>query len=133
MKVSDHRSQLAEFEPFDAKLAYRIQDLSRDIEEHTLQLAELRRDAPATTAARYQTALQTENENYQSRLQGISASRLAQASEAKLRIDDIARLDEIKQTWQDSNEQLASLKTGIDQTIKRAEQAERARGYVAGS
>ncbi|QIW95972.1 hypothetical protein AMS68_001490 [Peltaster fructicola] len=122
-----------EFEPFDAKLAYRIQELSREIEDHTLQLAELRREAPATTASKYQAALQAEDETYQTRLELTQTTRLSRASETKLNVSGVARVDEIKQTWQESNEKLADLKSGVEQTIKKAEQAGRAQQYVSGS
>ena len=42
-----------EIEPFDAKLAQRVQALSAQIESQTLELASLRRNAPGATAKKF--------------------------------------------------------------------------------
>ena len=59
---------LAEIEPFDAKLAQRVQALSAQIENQTLQLASLRRDAPGATARRFEEDFKRRSEEDEARV-----------------------------------------------------------------
>lgn len=116
--------RIEEIEPFDTKLAQRIQALSSQIEDHTLQLANLRRTAPAETSRRFQDSYTQASEQYDARLQRDEETRLQEAKNTKVEVDDLERLDEIQSTWQNGSEALMSLKSGLGGTVAKAERAQ---------
>ena len=115
-----------EFEPFDSKLAQRIQVLSSQIENHTLQLANLRRTAPQNTAQRFEESYRKESERYDELLQKDEAAKLEQARSTTLDIGELERLDEIQSSWQSGTENLISLKSGLGGTVAKMERAQQA-------
>ena len=113
-------------ESFDAKLAQRIQNLSTQIEQRTLDLANLRRNAPAETSRRYQNAFVEQSERYDARLKKDDERRLQDARSTKIDIGDVERVEEMQFTWTKGSEQLLALKTGLGSTVARMEKAQRA-------
>ncbi|EME42210.1 hypothetical protein DOTSEDRAFT_108692, partial [Dothistroma septosporum NZE10] len=57
-----------ELDPFDAKLAQRVQSLSAQIESQTLQLANLRRKAPQETAQAFIRSFEKQSEEYETKI-----------------------------------------------------------------
>ena len=119
-----------EIEPFDTKLAQRIQTLSGQIEKHTLDLANLRRTAPAQTSQRFQQSFTTASEQDNARLQQYGDERLDEARQTKIDIGKIERLDEVQTTWQYGSENLNALKSELGATVAKMERAQQAVEFV---
>ena len=141
-KVEQHVSSYAkrqpvtnrklEIEPFDTKLAQRIQALSQQIENHTLQLANLRRTAPAQTSQRFQESFTKESEQDDARLQKFEEQTLVVAKNTDMDVGEVERLDEIQATWQNGSENLMSLKSGLGGTVAKMERAQQAVDLLEG-
>ena len=116
----------AEIEPFDAKLAQRIQALSAQIENQTLELANLRRTAPAASSQRFQHSFTKLSEQDDARLRRDEERQLEEAKQAHVEVAEVERLDEIQATWQNGSENLMSLKSGLGGTVAKMERAQRA-------
>lgn len=121
-----------EIEPFDTKLAQRVQALSAQIENQTLQLANLRRNAPAETAKRFQDSFAQQSEDFDARLKKHEEADMAAAKESKLDVGEIERLDEVQGTWQKGTEELDELKTRMGGTVAKMERAQKAVDFVEG-
>ncbi|KAK5137200.1 hypothetical protein LTR08_000705 [Meristemomyces frigidus] len=119
-----------EIEPFDSKLAQRVQNLSAQIEQRTLDLANLRRNAPAETSRRYQEAFSKQSAEYDVRLKKDEEQRLQEARSTTIDIGEVERLDEMQVTWTKGSEQLLALKTGLGSTVARMEKAQQAADVV---
>lgn len=122
----------SEIEPFDAKLAQRVQSLSAQIENQTLQLASLRRDAPAATAKKFEDEFQRRSEEDAARVKKQSELDAQAAKELKLDVGEMERLDEVQGTWQRGMEELEELKGRVGGTVARVERARRAVDFVEG-
>ena len=123
-------SRCAEIEPFDTKLAQRIQALSGQIESQTLQLANLRRNAPAETAQRYNDTFAKQSQEYDARLRKSEDSSLEAAKNIKIDVGEVERLDEMQVSWQKGTENLNTLKSGLGSTVAKMERARKAVDYV---
>ncbi|GAB1740273.1 hypothetical protein NU219Hw_g5388t2 [Hortaea werneckii] len=123
-------TSVAEIEPFDTKLAQRIQNLSAQIEQRTLDLANLRRNAPAETSKRFQDSFAKQTEDYDTRLQKDEQMKLDEARETHMEIEEMERLDEMQSAWTKGTEQLQELRTGLGSTVARMEKAEKAVGVL---
>ncbi|KAI6874083.1 hypothetical protein KC338_g1318 [Hortaea werneckii] len=119
-----------EIEPFDTKLAQRIQNLSAQIEQRTLDLANLRRNAPAETSKRFQDSFAKQTEDYDTRLQKDEQMKLDEARNIHMEIGEMERLDEMQNAWTKGTEQLQELRTGLGSTVARMEKAEKAVGVL---
>ncbi|KAI7171145.1 hypothetical protein D0869_10698 [Hortaea werneckii] len=119
-----------EIEPFDTKLAQRIQNLSAQIEQRTLDLANLRRNAPAETSKRFQDSFAKQTEEYDTRLQKDEQMKLDEARSTHMEIEEMERLDEMQNAWTKGTEQLQELRTGLGSTVARMEKAEKAVGVL---
>ena len=115
-----------ELEPFDTKLAQKIQALSTQIEYQTLHLANLRRKAPRDTAEQFKTAFERQNVEYEKRLESEKLARLKAAEETDVGVGEVKRVEEMQGTWQRGNEDLEKLKEGMSGTVGRLEKAQRA-------
>lgn len=115
-----------EIEPFDTRLAQRIQALSAQIEEHTLHLANLRRTAPAETSQKFQQSFAKTSEKDDARLQRIGDKQLQEAQDTKMDVGEVERLDEVQATMQHGSEGLISLKSGLGGTVAKMERAQQA-------
>lgn len=123
-------TQVLEIEPFDTKLAQRVQAISAQIENHTLQLANLRRTAPVETSQRFQESFTKASEQDDARLREVEDVMLGNAKQTKMEVEGFERLDEVQTTWQNGSETLASLKTGLGGTVAQMERAQHAVDYV---
>ena len=115
-----------EIENFDTKLAQRIQSLSSQIENHTLQLANLRRTAPAETSQRFQESFTQQSEEYDARLLKDETKRLENAANTNIDIGEVESSDEIRSTWQNGSDNLMALKSGLGGTVATMERAQQA-------
>lgn len=120
----------AEIEPFDAKLAQRVQALSAQIEAQTLQLASLRRDAPGTTARKFEEDFARRSEEDAARVKEQAEMDAQAAKEVKLDLGEMERLGEMQGTWQRGTEELEELKGRVGGTVARMERAKRAVEFV---
>lgn len=123
------RCWVAEIEPFDAKLAQRVQSLSAQIEGQTLQLAKMRRDIPAATAKEYEERSNREGEEDEAYVEKYKR-HLEAAQEMKLDLGNTARLGEMEETWQQGTEELEELKWTIGRTVAKMERAKRSVDFV---
>jgi len=119
-----------EIEPFDTKLAQRIQNLSAQIEQRTLDLANLRRNAPGETSKRFQHSFAKQTEDNDTRLQKDEQTKLDEARNTHMEIEDMERLDEMQNAWTKGTEQLQELRTGLGSTVARMQKAEKAVGVL---
>ncbi|TKA65073.1 hypothetical protein B0A55_09743 [Friedmanniomyces simplex] len=115
-----------EIEPFDTKLAQRLQALSSQIEFQTLQLANLRRTAPAETARRFRERYAKDTQEYDTRLREVEERELQAARETKVDPGHVERVDEMQSTWQRGSDELLALKSGLGSTVARLEKAQKA-------
>lgn len=120
----------AELEPFDTKLAQRIQALSSQIEHETLQLANLRRQAPQETAQKFTQSFEKQSEEYEARLKADEEAKMEAAKAVSVEVGNMERIDEMQSTWQKGNENLAALKSGLGGTVARMEKAQKAAEVV---
>ncbi|EMC95965.1 hypothetical protein BAUCODRAFT_109720 [Baudoinia panamericana UAMH 10762] len=120
----------AEIEPFDTKLAQRIQALSAQIEHHTLQLANLRRTVPAETARRYQNGFESQRQAYDQRFQNDHEAKLKAARMTTVDAGQVERLDEVQNAWTRGSRDLLALKSGLGGTVARMEKAQQAASVV---
>jgi len=121
-----------EIEPFDTKLAQRIQALSAQIEHHTLQLANLRRNAPSETSQRFQDSFEKDSEAYEARLAKDEEVQLEEAKRMQVVVGVMERMDEVQGTWYKGAETLSGLKSGLGNTVARMEKAREAVTVVQG-
>ncbi|KXL47782.1 hypothetical protein M433DRAFT_60365 [Acidomyces richmondensis BFW] len=121
-----------EIEPFDTKLAQRIQALSAQIEHHTLQLANLRRNAPSETLQRLQDSFERNSGAYEAQLAKNEQVLLQEAEGMQVVVADIERMDEIHGTWDRSADTLSGLKSELGNTVARMEKARAAVTVVQG-
>ena len=123
-------STLPEIEPFDAKLAQRVQALSAAIENQTLQLASLRRDAPGATARAFEEDFERRSGEDAARVRSQEEMDARAAREMRLDVGGVERLDEVQGTWRRGTEQLEELKGKVGGTVARMERARRAVEFV---
>ena len=119
-------SYLAELEPFEGGLAQRIQDLSAQVEEHTLHLANLRRSAPQDSAQRFARTFEKHSLALDSRLSAGEDVQMQAANSTKMEIPPMERVGETHRTWQKGTEDLSGLKTNLGGTVARLERAQKA-------
>lgn len=116
---------ITEIEPFDSKLAQRMQALSSQIERHTLDLANLRRTAPAESSRKFQESFTQHSQLDDARLQRDETDRLAAAKDTEMKIGETERMEEVQSTWQSGAQSLLALKTGLGGTVEKMERAQR--------
>ena len=121
-----------EIENFDTKLAQRIQSLSSQIETHTLQLANLRRTAPAETSKRFQDSFTSESERYDAQLRKDEARSLEEAKQTNVDVEEIQRLEDIQGSFKNGQEGLLALKSGFGSTVAKLERAQQAVNVLEG-
>lgn len=126
------RAMRTEIEPFDAKLAQRVQSLSAQIENQTLQLASLRRDAPGATARKFEEEYKRQSEEDEARIKKQEELDAEAARKLNLDVGDMERLGEVQGTWQRGTEELEELKGRVGGTVARMERAKRAVELVEG-
>lgn len=113
-------------------MAQRLQLFSGQIERETLQLANMRRTAPAETARRFEERFASETQSYDTRLQKHAQSTLESAKATTIDLGAIERIDETRDSWQQGTETLANLKTSLGGTVARMEKALKAVDAVEG-
>lgn len=109
-----------------------MQALSAQIENQTLQLANLRRNAPAETARKFQDSFTQQSDEFDARLRKQEEAELEAARRAKLEVGEMERLDEVRGTWEKGAEELGELKARMGGTMAKMERAQRAVEFVEG-
>jgi kinetochor protein Mis14/NSL1 len=121
-----------EQEPYDSKLALTLKSLSSQIEQLTLHLATLRREAPAKAATAYTSHLHSQDATFQQ--SRISAEEMArnkiEAEEDLCGVKGVRDWDECEKTWRQATEGLVGVKEGIGATGARLVQARDVAGYL---
>ena len=121
-----------EQEPYDSKLGLKLLSLSKQIEDLTLHLANLRREAPAKAAAAYAATLNDQDAAFQQ-------SRATAEENARARIEDeedmcgvkeIRDWDDCERSWRQATDALVGVKEGIGATGARLVQARNVAGYL---
>lgn len=111
-------------DPFDARLAQRIQNLSSQIESKTLELANMRRTAPEETSRRFQDTFEKQIAEQDERLRREEQGRMADARATRLDVGEVERLDEVQRTWQQGTDGLMALTAGLGNTVAKMERAQ---------
>lgn len=114
-----------EQEAYDGKLGLKLRDLSAKIENLNLQLAMLRREAPAKAAAAYASSLSASDAAFtRSRVAAEEASRHKLQEEQDLcGASQVRDWDECAANWRQATEGLVNVKEGIGATSARLVQA----------
>ena len=116
----------AEIEDFDARLAQKIQALSGQIESQTLHLANLRRNAPVSTARKYEENFTREWEEFEAKAEKDKRVKMEAAGAADVSVSGVERREDTERTWTQGVESLQELKTGMGGTVARMEKATQA-------
>jgi kinetochor protein Mis14/NSL1 len=119
-----------EIEPFDHRLAKRIQDTSSQIESLTLQLANLRRNAPSSAAQTYAASFAKESGDWDRRFRTAEQETIARAEEVDIEVKGLERVDEMSWSWERGTETLVGVKEGITATVASLERARDAVRYL---
>ncbi|EME80868.1 uncharacterized protein MYCFIDRAFT_46462 [Pseudocercospora fijiensis CIRAD86] len=119
-------SEGEELEPYDTKLAQKIQALSSQIEHQTLQLANLRRKAPQETARKFLQAFERQGEESEKMLEVERERSLKVATETSVDVGEVKRVEEVQASWVRGKEELEVVKSGIKGTVQKMEKAKRA-------
>ncbi|KAK5108516.1 hypothetical protein LTR62_008256 [Meristemomyces frigidus] len=112
-----------EIEPFDAKLAQRLQGLSAQIEAQTLALANLRRTAPDETARKWEDGFGKQGQELEEKMKAEEARRMEEAVNVDVSVVQGDRADEIERSLRLGQEGLGVLKQGMGGTVARLEKA----------
>jgi kinetochor protein Mis14/NSL1 len=91
-----------------------------------LQLANLRRTAPAETARKYEDQFAKRTAESDARIRADEEARLAAAQATMVDVGIVERVDEMQQSWQKASSDLAGLKTGLGSSVARMEKAQKA-------
>lgn len=116
----------SELEPFNPKLAQKIQSLSAQIERETLYLANKRRKAPQETAQKFLESFDKQAKEGDEKLLADQEAKIKAAGETTVDVGRVERVEEMQGTWQRGREELAGLKAGMEGTVERMERAQRA-------
>ncbi|GAB7360828.1 hypothetical protein MBLNU230_g0814t1 [Neophaeotheca triangularis] len=126
----DKAQQGEEIETFDAKLAQRIQSLSAQIEAQTLQLANLRRTAPAETAGKFETAVRGREAEDERVLREREELGLEEAGAVEVDVGRVERLDEVRASYEGGAKRLRELEEGGEGTVRKMRRARKAVEFV---
>ncbi|KAI5248932.1 hypothetical protein E4T43_00970 [Aureobasidium subglaciale] len=121
-----------ELEPYDTKLAQKLQKLSAQVENLTLQLANLRRTAPAQAAAAYATKLEDEERLFEDMRKRAEEERNIHLQEqgVSLGVENLRDWDECERNWEVATRSLVDVKESIGATSARLVQARDAAAYL---
>jgi len=115
-----------EQEAYDGKLGLKLLELSGKIEQLNLQLAMMRREAPARAAAAYAAGLQDDDVAFaESRRKAEEAARqrIEEEEEDLCGVKGVRDWDECERNWRTATEGLVGVKEGIGATSARLVQA----------
>ena len=110
-----------DMEPFDAELLTRVQSLHQEIEKKTLEITSLRRSTPLEAAALFQQSCALADD--------APIPETSPESAAGMPIE-IAREEEIKDTFTQGMKMLKDLKKGVPATSAKLERAKDVVGHV---
>nr|POE93661.1 kinetochore protein mis14 [Quercus suber] len=122
-----------ELEPFDTRLAQRIQSLSAQIEDKTLELANLRRTAPAETARKFNEEFEKQGARQDELARAEEEARMQEARDTTIDVGEVPRVDEVRRTWEQGTADLAALKAGLGSTVARMEKAQETAKVIEGA
>ncbi|KAI4728222.1 hypothetical protein E4T49_03888 [Aureobasidium sp. EXF-10728] len=130
LKMAEGKGE--ELEPYDSKLAQKLQSLSAQIEHLTLQLATLRREAPAKAAAAYAATLATQDSTFEQSKKAAEEEKMAQIQEQRdlCGVSGVRDWDECQRNWEMATAGLVQVKENIGATGARLVQARDAAAYL---
>lgn len=121
----------AELEPYDTKLASKLLKLNSNIEALTLQLANLRRTAPAQAAQSYASKLQTQDESFNSARLLAEQRKIDEVKSVELDTQGVD-WEGCERNWEGALGRLGELKERVGTTGARLERARGVVGYLEG-
>ncbi|KAI9822310.1 MAG: hypothetical protein M1827_000028 [Pycnora praestabilis] len=151
--LSDPSSQEPEeFEPYDARLASRVQTLYSALESETLRVTALRREAPSLASSTFISSFTSQSaaedvavrqredrilkkgkgDDDNDKGGGGGSDSDTNNSDAVLDMGRLERWDEVEEMYGRGVEGLGRLRGGMTETAARLERAARAVGYVEG-
>ncbi|THW50831.1 hypothetical protein D6C76_07041 [Aureobasidium pullulans] len=121
-----------DLEPYDSKLQTKLLNLSAKIENLTLQLANLRRTAPAQAAASYAATLEKEEKEFEEARQRAEEQRKRMLEEegVQLGTEGVRDWGEAERNWEQATKGLVDIKEKIGETGARLVQARDAAAYL---
>ncbi|PNS17500.1 hypothetical protein CAC42_8043 [Sphaceloma murrayae] len=122
-----------ETEAFDHRLARRIQSVASEIEDLQLQLANVRRTAPARAAEGYTAALERETKMWREEIGRAEEVEMERAREVKLEVEGLEGMEDMKRSWEEGTRRLMEVKGGIGGVVGKSERAKEGVGYLEGS
>ncbi|KAI9707119.1 MAG: hypothetical protein M1836_000079 [Candelina mexicana] len=125
-------SEIEEFEPYDSRLATRVQTLYSTLESETLRLTQLRRSAPATAASNFKTAFTSsldEDSRCAEQWMAQAAAREGDGMEGRVRLE---RGEEVRGMYERGVAGLVREKGAMTETAARLERARAAVGEIEG-
>lgn len=126
---------LVQYEPFDPRKRYRIEDLAREEEELLRSIASLKRRVPAATAASFAMSLKAGISADEASLENVRARVEAEgAASGEKALEGVEKLDrqyEVEKLFGRTVETLGRLKREMPATVAKMERARVTAGYVA--
>ncbi|TKX20035.1 kinetochore protein mis14 [Elsinoe australis] len=125
--------EMEETEPFDHRLARRIQSVSSEIEYLTLQLANMRRNVPMKVAQDHVRALEAQQKAWNERAVKTEELEVQKAQEVKLEVDGLDQMEDMKRSWEEGTRRLVEVKDGIGGVVGKGERAREGVRYLEGA
>ncbi|KAG8623779.1 hypothetical protein KVT40_008755 [Elsinoe batatas] len=120
-----------ETETFDHRLARRVQAVASEIEELTLTLANLRREAPGRAAGVWAEREEEGRREWDSRM-AEEEKRMGEG-EVEVKVEGLERVGEMRRGWEEGTKRLVGVKEGIGGVVGRGERAREGVRYLEGA
>lgn len=116
-----------ELEPYDTRLASRIQNLSGQIEALTLQLAVARREAPRKAALAYKSRVEAQEDEWgRSRTEAERKALEGVRADTKTGVEGVQRWEGMREGWERGVSGLGCSLDGVGGTAAKLERARQA-------
>ena len=128
-------AEKVQYEPFDSRKRYRIEDLAREEEDLLRSIAALKRRVPAAAAAQFAATVKAGAAADEAALEvarvRVEAEGAASGSKALEGMGPLDRQDDVERQFAKVVEALGRLKREMPATVAKMERARVAAGYVA--
>ncbi|KAK0649406.1 hypothetical protein B0T16DRAFT_410022 [Cercophora newfieldiana] len=132
---SSATTPLVQYEPFDPRKRYRMEDLAREEEDLLRSIAALKRRVPAATAGAYAAAgkngMAADEAALEAAKARVESEGAASGRKALEGVRALDRQEELEEEFAATVETLGRLKRDMPATVAKMERARVAAGYVA--
>ncbi|KAF4549043.1 Kinetochore protein Mis14-like protein [Elsinoe fawcettii] len=129
-KMIGEKGEVEETEAFDAKLARRIQAVSGEIEDLTLELANLRREAPGKMAGMWEGRQEEERRWWEEKMRRGEEKRDGERGEIEVKVEGLEDVGDMRRSWEEGTRRLVEVKEGIGAVVGRGERAREGVRYL---